>query len=304
VADALGAGGFLDPVTVAGPHRACTGLPLTTDRIYRGESIRIRAAGFSSSMGSGRISLSALENLSVYGDSSDQPNKGEAMGRGIRRQAPALLIACVALLAALGGSVYAATKINGRTIRVKSLPGNRLAIASLPGNRLKPGAIAGDRLAPGSITGAQLDVATLGQVPSAVHADNADSARDAQTALNAVNAIDAVKVNGHSAGCAPPARFFAGGCWQASSSDAAVTAPAAALSCATQGGELPGALALAAFSQQPGIALAPGDEWTQNMASYTSVNSYSVATVSADSKVGSALSSETKKYRCVIPLVS
>jgi hypothetical protein len=31
--------GFLDPVTVAGPHRTCTGLPLTTDRIYTAESI-------------------------------------------------------------------------------------------------------------------------------------------------------------------------------------------------------------------------------------------------------------------------
>src|SRR3954447_18306410 len=31
---------FLDPVTVAGPRRLLTGLPLTTDRIYAGESIR------------------------------------------------------------------------------------------------------------------------------------------------------------------------------------------------------------------------------------------------------------------------
>lgn len=30
----------LDPVTVAGPRRLLTGLPLTTDRIYEGESIR------------------------------------------------------------------------------------------------------------------------------------------------------------------------------------------------------------------------------------------------------------------------
>jgi hypothetical protein len=226
------------------------------------------------------------------------------MGRGIRRQAPALLVACIALVAALGGTVYAAAKINGRAIKVKSLPGNRLAMASLPGNRLKPGAISADKLAPGSITGNQIDTATLGQVPTAVHADSADSARDAETALNAVNAIDALKVNGHSAGCKPQSRFFAGACWQSNSSEAAVTATAAALACATQGGELPDALSLAAFSQQPGIVLAAGDEWTQNMASYTSLNSYSVATVSAAAEVGSALSTATKRYRCVIPLVS
>jgi hypothetical protein len=217
-----------------------------------------------------------------------------------------MLVASIALVAALSGGVYAAAKgkINGKAIKVKSLPGNRLALASLPGNRLKPGTIPGDRLAPGSVTGNRIDVATLGQVPSAVHADNADSAHDAQTALNAVNALDAVKVNGHSAGCKPPARFFAGACWQATSSEAAVTAPAAALSCATQGGELPSALALAAFSQQPGIALAPGDEWTGDIPVVSGLDLYAVATVSASAAVGSALSSATRKYRCVIPLVS
>jgi hypothetical protein len=226
------------------------------------------------------------------------------MGRALRRQAPALLVASVALVAALCGSVYAATKINGKTIKVKSLPGNRLALASVPGNRLKPGALTGNALAPGSVTGIQIDASTLGQVPSAVHADTADSARDAQTALNAVNALDAVRVNGHSAGCRPPARFFAGACWQATNSDAAVSAPAAAGSCATQGGELPDALTLAAFSQQPGIALAAGDEWTSDVTNVSGLNVYALATVSAEAKVSSAPSTEARKYRCVIPLVS
>jgi len=226
------------------------------------------------------------------------------MGRGLRRQAPALLVACIALVAALGGTVYAATKINGKTIKVKSLPGNRLALGSVPGNRLKPGALTGSALAPGSITGIQIDASTLGQVPSAVHADNADSARDAQTALNAVNALDAVRVNGHSAGCTPPDRFFAGSCWQSGSSEAALSAPAAALSCATQGGELPSALALAAFSQQPGIALAAGDEWTGDLTNASGLDAYAVFTVTSSGQIDRAVSTATKKYRCVIPLVS
>ncbi|MFN8163727.1 MAG: hypothetical protein U0R26_07825 [Solirubrobacterales bacterium] len=225
------------------------------------------------------------------------------MSRGLRRPAPALLVASIALFAALGGTVYAAAKIDGKSIKLKSLPGNRLALGSLPGNRLKPGAIPGNRVAPGSITGTQIDAATLGQVPSAVHADNADSARDAQTALNAVNAVEATKINGYSAGCEPTTRAFAGACWQIASSEAAVTATAAALSCATQGGELPDALTLAAFSQQPGIALASGDEWTGDIPSFTALNAYSVATVSTAGAIGAALSSSTKKYRCVIPLV-
>ena len=225
------------------------------------------------------------------------------MGKGIRRQAPALLVAFVALVAALGGTVYAAAKIDGKTIRVKSLPGNRLAPASLPGDRLKPGTVAADRLVPGSVTGAQIDAASLGQVPSAAHADNAASAHDAQTALHAVSALDADRVNGHSAGCKPPARLFAGACWGAAG-EAAVPAPAAALACATEGGELPSALALAAFSQQPGVTLAPEDEWTGELASYTTVDSYSVATVSAAAEIGASVSTASRKYRCVIPLVS
>jgi hypothetical protein len=101
------------------------------------------------------------------------------MGRPLRRPSPALFVSLVALFAALGGTVYAAgkaKKIDGKAIKVKSLPGNRLKLGSLPGNRLKPGAIGAGQLAPNSIGAQQIDEATLGQVPSAVHADNADSA--------------------------------------------------------------------------------------------------------------------------------
>jgi hypothetical protein len=229
------------------------------------------------------------------------------MGRGLRRQAPALVVAGVALVAALGGTVYAekvAKKISGKAIKVKSLPGNRLAPGSVPGNRLKPGTIPGDRLAPGAISGARVDVSTLGQVPSAVHADSADSAGDAETALHAVSALDATKINGRSAGCAQGTRFFAGACWQEGSSAAALTAPAAAVSCANQGGELPDALSLAAFSQQPGIAVAPGDEWSGDIPVFSGLDTYAVVTVAPDGKLNFVTSTSTKKFRCVIPLVS
>ena len=253
------------------------------------------------------------------------------MSRGIRRQLPALIVASVALVAALGGTVYAAGKINGHAIKVKSLPGNRLAIGSVPANRLKPGTIPslqlapgsvqGDRLAPGSVTGVQVDVSTLGQVPSAAHADRADSAKEAETALHAttaenavsaVNAVNAVNaesaesaktINGFEAGCLQGTRLFAGACWQTVTNSGVATLPTAAESCANQGGELPSAFSLAAFSQQPGITLAAEGEWSNTLATYTGVNSYSVVTVSSTGEIGSALSTKTKKYRCVIPLV-
>ncbi len=224
------------------------------------------------------------------------------MGRGLR-QVPALVVAGLALVAALGGTVYAAGKISGRTIKVKSLPGNRLAMGSVPGNRLKPGAIKGSALAPGSITGIQIDASTLGQVPSAVHADVAESARDAETALNAANAENARTVNGYEAGCKTGTRAFAGACWQSAASESALNAPAAAAACAARGGELPEALALVAFSQQPGVTLATGDEWSGDLTNVSGVDLYAAITVSSSGAVGSAISTATKKFRCVLPLL-
>lgn len=225
------------------------------------------------------------------------------MGKGLRRQAPALVVAGLALVVALSGTVYAAGKISGRAIKVKSLPGNRLAMGSVPGNRLKPGALQGSRLAPGSITGIQIDASTIGQVPSAFHADTADSAHDAETALNSANAANAKTVNGYEAGCKAGTRAFAGACWKEQASEAALSAPAAAASCAAQGGELPDALSLAAFSQQPGVTLASGDEWSGDIPVVSSADVYAVVTVAPDGKVSSAISTATKKFRCVIPLV-
>lgn len=226
------------------------------------------------------------------------------MSRGLRRQGPALVVAGLALVAALSGTVYAAAgKISGRSIKVKSIPGNRLALGSVPGNRLQPGALKGSQLAPGSITGVQIDASTLGPVPSSVHAETADSAHDAETALQAAHAEDARTVNGHEVGCKGKTRFFAGACWQEVPSSSALNAPAAAAACASQGGELPDALSLVAYSQQAGVLLDAGDEWSSDISVISSENVYAVATVAADGKVISAVATATKKFRCVLPVI-
>lgn len=226
------------------------------------------------------------------------------MSRGMRRRLPALIVAGLALVAALSGTVYAAGKINGKTIKAKSMPGNRLALGSVPGNRLKPGAIRAHQLAPGSITGIHVDASTLGQVPSAVHAQTAQSANDAETALNAANAQNAKTINGYTAGCKAGTELFAGACWDSEPSSSALNAPAAAASCANQGGELPSALALVAFSQLPGEALAEGGEWSGDLPVVSSLDVYAVATVTPEGEVTSAVSTASKKFRCVVPILS
>ncbi len=249
------------------------------------------------------------------------------MKHGGWRHWPAFAIAILALFVALGGSVYAAkrARINGRAIRAKSIPGNRLKPNTVPGNRLrrksvagnrlKPHSIAADRLMPGVIpevaadaplTGTDINELTLGQVPSAAHADSADTAQsavDAQTAVDAVNAVDAQTVNGHSVGCAAGMVPFAGACWEGTAS-AAVNAPTAARKCAARGGELPEALALAAFAEEPGVNLDSGDEWSSELTTFSGPNSYAAVVVSSDSVLDTALANELHAYRCVIPLVT
>jgi hypothetical protein len=95
------------------------------------------------------------------------------------------VVAVIALFVALGGSVYAAGKLNGKTIKPNSIPGNRLKA--------------------NGVTGAQVDEGSLGPVPNAVNATNAANATNAVNATNAANAANAA--NAVSADSAQPVAF-------------------------------------------------------------------------------------------------
>lgn len=225
-------------------------------------------------------------------------------GRGkSERRWPALAIACLALFLALGGGVYAAAKIDGHRIRAASLPGNRLVPGSVPANRLREASIPASRLAPGSITGAQVNAATLGQVPSAAHAESADRAGEAVRAQRAESAAVADRVSGYRAGCMGETREFGGACWELRQSEQPRTALEAAAVCANRGGELPGALSLATFSKQPGIALDAGGEWSGDVADFSGPTAYGVITVTDDAELRPVFSTDTRKFRCVRPLL-
>jgi hypothetical protein len=225
------------------------------------------------------------------------------MNHSRRRQpSPALVIACLALFVALGGTVLAATKIDGHTIRVRSLPGNRLEVRSLPGNRLQRGTIPGNRIARRSLKGEQIDVGTLGQVPSAAHADSADTARRAATATAADHANDATSVNGHSVGCLAGKREFAGACWELEPRPVPLGAVEAAKACAVDGGELPLGVTLLAFEQVPGVQPAVGIEWT-NQVTVVSETQFTVLVTTGPSTFGSRLPGEIHQFRCVTSLV-
>jgi hypothetical protein len=211
---------------------------------------------------------------------------------GWRHPSPALVIACLALFVALGGTVLAATKIDGKTIKVKSLPGNRLEPGSVPGNRIAARSLKGDRI----------KVDTLGEVPSAAHADSADTARRAQTATAADHAADATTINGHSVGCAAGRREFAGACWDLAASAAAVNAMEAAAACAAQGGELPALLTFMAFEREPGVQVSIEGEWTEQVTTLSSA--YNVVALLASGNIVVASPQDHFHFRCVTPLLS
>jgi hypothetical protein len=211
------------------------------------------------------------------------------------------VVACLALFVALGGTVLAATKIDGRTIKVKSLPGNRVAIASLPGNRLTPGTIQGDRLAPNSIKGDKINVATLGQVPSADHATSADSARRADTATAAGHATDASTINGRSVGCGEGKREFAGACWDVQLHALQLNVVDAATQCGDEGGALADPVSLLAFNRLPGVPSDVGGEWTNQVRAEST--GYWSALIVEGTEVGLESRFAPLHFRCVTPLL-
>jgi len=93
-----------------------------------------------------------------------------------RRISPSLVISILALFIAIGGTSYAAMKINGKNI--------------------KKGTVAGKALKKNTVTGKFIKESSLGKVPKAKFADDAKSAAEAD---NAKTAGDAETVNGKTA---------------------------------------------------------------------------------------------------------
>jgi len=106
--------------------------------------------------------------------------------RIIRRVSPSLVVSCLALLIALGGVGYAATSLPANSVGAKQL--KRSAVT---GAKIRSNAVTGAKVRDDSLTGADISEATLGEVPSATHADVAASAATAASAGTATHAASA-----------------------------------------------------------------------------------------------------------------
>jgi hypothetical protein len=111
--------------------------------------------------------------------------------RFVRHLSFANVVACIALFVALGGGAYAASKINGNSIQNGSIGGGKLKNATVGAGKLKNGTITSKQIAPGTLTGGDINVTTLGTVPSAQTATTANTASSATNAINANHATTA-----------------------------------------------------------------------------------------------------------------
>jgi len=76
------------------------------------------------------------------------------------RPSPAMVVALIALFVALGGTGYAAVKLNGKNIKDNSIPGTKVRNRTLTGRNVKKD----------SLTGTEVRESSLRMVPSATRA--------------------------------------------------------------------------------------------------------------------------------------
>jgi hypothetical protein len=98
----------------------------------------------------------------------------------LRRPSPALVVAFVALLVALGGTSYAAFTLPKNSVGSKQLKKNAVTTS-----KIKNGAVIASKINPNGLT-----------VPNATHASSADSATNASHASSAENASNADSLGG------------------------------------------------------------------------------------------------------------
>jgi hypothetical protein len=87
------------------------------------------------------------------------------------RPSPALIVAIVALIVALGGTSYAALYLPSNVVGT-----SQLKKGAVTTRKIKNGAVTGNKVAANTITGGNIQLSTLGTVPSATSATSATTA--------------------------------------------------------------------------------------------------------------------------------
>jgi hypothetical protein len=133
-----------------------------------------------------------------------------------------MIVAMLALFIALAGTSYAAIKLPANSVGSKQIKANAVTSKKIAHN-----AVNGSKVANHSLSGIDINLGTLGKVPTAAVAELASNATRAMFADNANNAIHASSAD--SATTAATASALASVAYRADTSAGAVTVPACAV---------------------------------------------------------------------------
>jgi hypothetical protein len=200
---------------------------------------------------------------------------------------PAMVVAIVALVVALGGTAYAAGQLAKNSVGSKELKAK-----SVTTGKIANGAVNGAHVAPSSITGQDINLNALGTVPSAA---------------NATQTGNANTITGHQAACPGGTTLIRGICFDSASNPEAASVEAARDGCAAKGGYLPGPLKL--YSTKGVLNLGTGvgsdRQYTDTYYDNTSEENKSPSTIVVDGTgtMTEQAAGDNAEYICAYPLV-
>jgi hypothetical protein len=205
------------------------------------------------------------------------------------------VVSTLCLFLLLGGGAVAAIKLPKNSVGTK---------------QIKNGAVTGKKVAAHTLTGNNLNLSTLGRVPSATtatsagHAATADSATNANHAATADLANEAEFLDGFVAACPEGTTAIRAVCFDTSSNGPVSSVKAASEGCASNGGYLPTPMEL--YSVHTVLNLGNGvgserqytDAYYENGATYQTILVDSTGTLTAVTVEG-----VSAHYICAYPLV-
>lgn len=198
---------------------------------------------------------------------------------------PAMIVAIIALIVALGGTGFAA----GFKIGKNSVGSRQLRPRSVTGSKIANNAVNGTKVANNSVTGDDVDLGKLGIVPSASSSAQAGNANT---------------VAGHAAACPGGTTLIRGVCFDSVSNPAVGSVQEAANNCASRGGYLPDPLELSSTGGILDLGSGKGTDrqYTDTYYANTSGSAYSTIFVSQEGLKEGAFDGDAE-YICAYQLV-
>lgn len=203
----------------------------------------------------------------------------------IGRPSPAMIVAVIALVVALGGTAVAAGQLGKDSVGSRQLKRKAVTTGKLANN-----AVNGRKVADRSLTGKDINVGALGTVPSAT---------------NAAHAGDADRVGGHAASCPSGTTLIRGTCFDTAAGPEVSDVKAAADACAAKGGYLPGPLELFSVRDTLNLGTGIGNDhmFTDSYYANTNGEKYRTVVVDGTGSISEQLVESPGRYICAYALV-